>query len=218
VGQTLYLKYRLKKHISGKLEKFDHKSNWLRHLKGLGLLEKVEICIIEECEREFLNDREIFWIAEYRKLFDLTNVSPGGNQGSKSYIHTKEAKEKISETAKKRKGIKLSDEHKKSISESLRGNSRAAGKRTKEQCKHISEGRKGIPAWNSGKKVTYSNDQIEKTRSGVKKFFKDKAKKTRKELIDIKKRIINGEELEYIAKELNTTSKSIKLKMKYYKI
>lgn len=226
VGQSLHPAYRLKKHLTGKFDKGDHKSNWLRHLQEIGLLSSVEMVIVEEKEDfeveifDWMNDREKFWIAKFlNEGYDLTNNSIGG-QGCKGYKHTKEAIEKIRIAGQeKRAGMIFSENHRENISRSLVGNKRRKGKFcTEEQKKNISSGRSGISAWNSGKKVQYSEEQLLKQKSGVKNFFFDKARKKKEILTNAMQRIENGEDALRIITSLNMTPKQFSQQLKYYKL
>lgn len=226
VGQSLHPRHRLKKHLSGDFDKRDHKSNWLRHLQEVGLLSKVEMVIIEEKEDfeveifNWMNDREKFWIAKFlSEGYDLTNNTIGG-QGCKGYRHTQEAIEKIRIAGQeKRVGMIFSEKHRKNISKSLVGNRRRKGKFcTEEQKKNISLGRSGISAWNSGKKVQYSEEQLSKQKTGVKNFFHDKARKKKEILINAMQKIESGEDALKIISLLDMTPKQFSQQLKYYKL
>jgi hypothetical protein len=222
----LHPEHRLKKHLSGKFDKGDHKSNWLRHLQNIGLLNKVELVIIEEREDfataifDWMNEREKFWIAKFlSEGYDLTNSSIGG-QGCKGYRHTTEAIEKIRSAAhEKRIGMIFSKAHRENISNSLLGNQRRKGKFcSEEQKKNISIGRSGIKAWNSGKKVQYSEEQLEKQKSGVKKFFSEKATEKKEKLAAALNKIEEGKNVLEVIAELQMTSKQFFQQVKYYKL
>lgn len=58
-----------------------HKNCWVRSLLKKGL--KPEIIILEECDRESLDKREIFWIDYHKKHgYELTNMTNGGTGGN----------------------------------------------------------------------------------------------------------------------------------------
>lgn len=139
IGQTkCTLEARFRGHLSEfkkykKLnKKLNYKNTWIA--KNLG---NIEIVLIEECQLEELDDREIFWISYYSGPL-LTNAELGGKKASpsnKGQKHTEEAKKKISEAGKGRvvsqetrnkvsrgnKGKKMSNEAKRRMSESKRG-------------------------------------------------------------------------------------------------
>jgi hypothetical protein len=152
------LEYRLNKHIR-EIDKSDtHKNNWLKLIRSNGLLDKLKIELIEECDLHELTKREIFWIDFYKKHnFKLTNSTIGG-EGITGYKHTIEAKKKISERSKKPKK-KVSDIARKNISKSLIGNKRRLGKKhSNETRKKISMSKKGSIACN--KKSVYQYDKL----------------------------------------------------------
>ena len=59
-------------------------------------IENHEIDIIEECNRENLNDREVFWIKEYNSVKEGLNIEEGGYYSNRS----QEVKDKISKNRK----------------------------------------------------------------------------------------------------------------------
>lgn len=134
IGQTIVpLNRRLTQHKCDKRHN-PHKINWINKLNKLGLLEKLKIELLEECDNELLNEREKYWIEKYKdnKLVNLTNggdtnyiVNEDATERARQkmigrFIGRKlsnETKEKIS---KSHKGKILSDNHKKSISDGLK--------------------------------------------------------------------------------------------------
>lgn len=87
--------------------------------------------IIEECHRDQLNDREIYWISYYRSIeVPLLNLTDGGETN---------------------KGIKFTEEHKRKISESNKGKKRSI--ETLERLK-ATQFKKGDPSWNKGMKYS----------------------------------------------------------------
>lgn len=118
VGKTTNLVRRLNSHINRcKSNKF-HSAVWIKSIINKG--KKPIIEIIEECNEENWEDREIYWISYYRKIFDLTNILDGGGHSAtygrlgkpwteeqrinnrksrlgKSVNHTKEGNEKRAE-------------------------------------------------------------------------------------------------------------------------
>lgn len=100
VGQTTRsLTKRLASHVAElnrriKTDKrLSHKDNWLKQLKLENLLSQVTITLIEECSISALDEREMFWIAKYKKTSPLTNIQEGGQ---KHHKHSIETKQKIS--------------------------------------------------------------------------------------------------------------------------
>jgi group I intron endonuclease len=102
VGQAVDYKQRIRNH------KFNLKQNkntpLYSALKKYGW-ENFSINIIEECEENKLNEREVYWIEEKNSLYpNGYNLLEGGKQAR----HTDITKQKISNG---RKGIKFSKSH-----------------------------------------------------------------------------------------------------------
>lgn len=220
VGQTVMPQYRLNKHLSRNLErKKDHFSNWLRLLRDNKLDDKIEMIIIEENESadifKWMDEREVFWINEFREMgFDLVNHSDGG-QGCKGYKHTPEALKKISESSRLR-GWKKSEKAKLAISKSLLGNKRRKGKKfTQEQILKISDSLKGKVPWNKGRKMEISQEGKNKQKNGVKEFFDDKRKTT---LVKFREIFKDHQEMssDDFLKKYGEQSSKIKMRLRYY--
>ena len=102
VGQTIDYKQRIRSH------KFNLNQN--KNTPFYNALEKYGwenflINIVEECEENKLNEREIYWINEKKSLYpNGYNLLKGGNQAR----HTDITKQKISNG---RKDIKFSESH-----------------------------------------------------------------------------------------------------------
>lgn len=151
VGKTVQsLKKRRYKHLYELFRTPSKKNSWLIKLKQLGLLFDVKIELIEECEIGCLNDREIFWIKNFKDAgIILTNMTDGGDCGSLGHKHSDEAKEKIRKRAKEPRN-KMSDEGRKNISISLIGNSRHKGYSQSDEAKKlISDSKLGLTTWNA---------------------------------------------------------------------
>ena len=118
VGKTVQqLKYRLATHISrSKKYKYAYVNCWIYSL--LQEDKKPIIELIEEIEDSLWEEREIYWIQYYSSRTRLTNFQLGGG-------HSNVGKE-------------LREEHKKAISESLKGKPR-----DEETKRKISESHKG---------------------------------------------------------------------------
>lgn len=83
--QTSYVRYvgkannpskRLSAHISRSKISNIHSANWIRNLVENKMRPIMDI--LEICEDEKWEDREKFWIAYYRDIYDLTNILDGG--------------------------------------------------------------------------------------------------------------------------------------------
>ena len=111
VGKTINIKRRYKQHLYDKRQT-SHKHSWILSLKKVGL--KPKMIIIEECNNDNWEEREIYWISKYD---NLTNNKLGGNGGDdyKRTI-TQESIEKIRQA---NIGKILSKEHKEKIGNSV---------------------------------------------------------------------------------------------------
>ena len=112
--------------------------------------------IIEECDVDNLDEREIFYIEKYKSLIEGYNMTEGGDGGitwiptneirkkyserMKNFKHTDEAKKKISEA---NKGRKWSEEAKKNLSEKLKGKKGPVF--SQEVRDRLSKIKKGVP-------------------------------------------------------------------------
>jgi len=79
IGQTVknYLKYRITEHFADCVN-YNHKfANALKKYGRNGFIWG----IIEECDINLLNDREIYWIEKYDTFNSGYNTTTGGNQG-----------------------------------------------------------------------------------------------------------------------------------------
>jgi group I intron endonuclease len=138
VGQTTHsLNCRLGGHIS-RARRTGRKTPficWIRSILNTGLQPRIEL--IEEVLEMCADEREIFWIKEYRKAgLRLLNYTDGGNMcGMRGKRHTEEARmimsklatgrkmcpDAIERGAAKRRGRKQSDEEKEKRASKLRG-------------------------------------------------------------------------------------------------
>lgn len=104
VGKTtVSLERRLRGHIekSRNLNNKWHVAQWIRSLTSQGLVPEIDK--IREVELQYLNETEVFCIAEYKRLgCDLTNNTEGGDGGvtGQGSLHTIEALRKRHEAAK----------------------------------------------------------------------------------------------------------------------
>jgi group I intron endonuclease len=91
--------------------------------------------VIEECDRELLNEREVFWISHFDCVApNGYNLTSGGGQGT---VVSEETKRKMSDAAK---GKPKSEEDRRKKSEAAKGKPKSDETRRK-----ISEARKGKP-------------------------------------------------------------------------
>lgn len=114
IGKTIKtINERLNRHISKtkskikynrKLSKMEY---WIKQMINKSHCNQIIINIIEECDLEILDSREIYWISEYKKYFKLKNLTIGGD-GGLGYKHNDESLKKIS---KNRKGKCCGEDH-----------------------------------------------------------------------------------------------------------
>ena len=128
IGQSVNILTRWQSHVTG-----------TRSLIGKAIKEHTVqnfvFEILEECSKEELNDREIFWISHFNSLHPNGYNKTSG--GSSIMIVSDETRKKISEA---NKGRPLSEATKKKISEA---NKKSSGPKTDEHKKKISEAKKG---------------------------------------------------------------------------
>lgn len=166
VGQTHNdLKIRLTKHLSNTRTKiknkksFNKKDYWIKKLIRMGIETQIEIILIEECDISIIDDREIYWISEYKKYDFNKNLAIGGSV-NRGHRWSDEARENISKIRKGKNigekhpfyGKKHDEETKKLISEKLKEfysehEANFKGKKhNEESLKKISENRTGKTA------------------------------------------------------------------------
>jgi|ERR1035437_2641204 hypothetical protein len=95
VGLTYSMKKRMVGHKGDfrNEKKENHKNNWARKVMSSG--STVCMKLIEECNSINCDDREVFWISEYRKTNNLTNVANGGKSSYElvnNYVENKYTK------------------------------------------------------------------------------------------------------------------------------
>lgn len=107
VGQTNNIKRRLQAHISRARYRKYHSARWITSLLNRNLRPILEI--VEECNRSNLTTREQFWIAHYRKEYDLTNITNGGEGcvGYSSRLGSRWTDKQRLNYSVSRKGIKV---------------------------------------------------------------------------------------------------------------
>lgn len=155
IGKANNLKYRLWAHIQEAKNdsRNQRKCNWIKKL--LLQNKKPIIEILEEVPLESWKKSEIYWIAQFKTWgFRLINMTSGGESGIISenckkalqnskrghikgmFKHSEETKALIKE---KRANQVVTEDHKRKISESLKGRKKSDSHR-----KNISEGRKKL--------------------------------------------------------------------------
>jgi len=115
IGKTKNpLRKRLYKHIQESKKNISYKNNWINYL--LSKCERPIIKVIDEVPENDWEFWEQYWISQFKCWgFKLTNLTEGGGGGN-GYKHSEESIKKMSQS---KIGLKLSDEHKQKISQSL---------------------------------------------------------------------------------------------------
>lgn len=89
IGKTeLSLRRRFTQHLStakriedGRIKLNNKMYNWMNSINR-----NIDIILIEECSKDILKEREIYYISLYRDKFDLKNTSAGGDSGPSLFL------------------------------------------------------------------------------------------------------------------------------------
>lgn len=128
IGQADNLRKRIRQHITMLKGEYDG-CLALQHSWSFYGKENFIIYTIEECEKEKLNEREVFWIKELHSHTTEggLNISFGGDSFFEGRHHSEESKKKISENSKVPTGEthwsygkSLSEEEKQNLSEKMK--------------------------------------------------------------------------------------------------
>lgn len=76
IGKTTNISRRFNAHINRCTTKKIHSAVWIKSLIDKGVKPIIEI--IESCDENNWEEREIYWIKFYKEKYDLTNILPGG--------------------------------------------------------------------------------------------------------------------------------------------
>lgn len=172
IGKSVNIYRRYSHHISC-VNNNDKQIKQLIHkaIRKYGL-SNFSFSIIEECNKELLDEREIYWIKYYNSFNNGYNMTEGGDGG---LIINEKTREKHRESIKRKwtdpkfrekvmssksepwnKGHHLSDDIKEKISKSKTGKSAAwnKGKTLSDEHKvKLSVSHKGKTTWNKGRKL-----------------------------------------------------------------
>lgn len=157
-----------------------HCRNWEISLERKGLTKIVEILqSFEDSDdiEKILSDSEKWWIKHLRQSgCDLTNLTDGG-EGICGYKYSEEIRKKLSES---HTGVKLSKEHKLSISNGQLG---------KIKCKHTKETKEKISKSLTGRMNTswLGRKHTEETKKKMSESHHKISDNTRKKMSDAKK-------------------------------
>ena len=185
IGQSVNVFKRWKEHSNLAVKK----KSAIQHAFELYGIDKFSFEVLEECDREMMNDREVHWIAYFDSVSpNGYNLTSGGGQAftvsdetkkklssaNKGKKHTKETKAKLSAS---HKGKKQSEEHKANISAAKKGKpSTKKGKTTPPEV------RAKISAGKKGKKIGPQSEEhkakLSASQKGKKKSEETKAKRS----------------------------------------
>lgn len=148
IGKSNKPKYRYKAHLRCDGDCF--RDRWIKKLKSENLYP--DLLILEECDYNVWEEREIFWIKHYREIGkNLTNSTEGG----RCPRHIPEEvilKRSLALKGKKawNKGKKLSDDHKLKLSIANKNNQKLI--KSKTGTKHSDETKRKMSKSRMGKK------------------------------------------------------------------
>jgi group I intron endonuclease len=149
--------------------------------------------IIEECDINILDEREIFYIEKYKTLNEGYNMTSGGDGGI-TWIPSEEIREKYRE---RMKNFKHSDETKKKISEANKG--RKWNEESKKNLSKKLKGKKGpVISEEIKKKLSLERKGIPRPKEVIDKMIKTRKENYKQENHNSAKKFIftspNGEE------------------------
>lgn len=145
IGRTVNFRKRKNDHF-WMLANNRHFNNHLQRAWNRG--DEIRFEIIERCAPEFCNDREIYWIAEYKSDDSAHGYNQcEGGQATTGYHFTAEQKAKISE---KNKGRKFSAEVVRRRVDTLKKRMENDPEFAERITKEKSARWKGKPSWNKG--------------------------------------------------------------------
>jgi group I intron endonuclease len=161
--------------------------------------ENFDFYLLEACQPEDLNEREIIYISMYAtndRRYGY-NISKGGKQGLIGYKHPPEVGRKISMV---KKGMKQSEEAKRRISESQKG--KVLSEETKRK---ISAGRSGEKHYLWGKQHTEEAKQkMSQSHLGTKAYqFGKKSPNASSQFFGVKKQTQRGNTYYIVALRVN---------------
>ena len=161
IGKTINIDRRYKEHIQTHRNRKSKKNSWIINLIKNGLEPIMEI--IEECNLDNWEEREIFWISYYKELgFNLKNTQNGG--GRTKYVFSELARKNMSDSQKirwtrnmrnKKGNYVLSEEERNKRSKNAKENLNIMNnlKKGSQSCKveilQLSKDKKFIKKWES---------------------------------------------------------------------
>lgn len=170
--------------------------------------------ILEECAKDLLNDKEVFYISKYKTM----DMEHGYNlcEGGKATTGRKFSEETLKKMSEKRKGYKYSKEVIEKRKQSLKEHLASDPEFARQYHEKMSQNIKNIPSWKKshpcpewrkkeiseffkGRKITDEHKQkLRELYSGEGSLS---AKLTQSEVIEMRLRFLNGEPRMSIAKD-----------------
>ena len=153
IGRTINLHKRKNEHFA-ELRGGKHHNIHLQRAWDKG--QRFDFVIIEKCDPDKLNEREVFWIDKYDTFKHGYNQCAGG-KSTTGRVCSEETKRKIS---KGNKGKKLSQETIAKRTETLKRRMEEDPEFAEAYRKGIAKGAKGKPAHNRGKKASEHTKEL----------------------------------------------------------
>ena len=176
--------------------------------------------ILEECGRDELNEREIYWIAYFDSFRNGYNLCEGGNS-TKGRTCSTETRRRISEA---NKGRRFDADAIKRRTESLQNHLKEDPVFAEEYRNKLSEIHKGKPSWNKGKPCPADKKKLlseklkgrtitEEHRAKLRELYAGEksitAKLEKSDIVRIRYRFLCGERQSDICKDYPVTSQTI---------
>jgi len=188
IGRSNNLNKRLKQHLFYlKNKNYKKENRYLINSFHKHGENNFKFYIVEKCLEENLSEREVFYIKEWNtKVPNGYNLTDGG-EGTSGYKFTDEQKKNLSIAAtgvihESRRGVPLSEDHKKKLSESHKGKpgSRLGTKTSEKSKKKFHETRFGVPIHTEESKKRISESSKKRITTNEAKQNMSNAKSFRK--------------------------------------
>lgn len=217
IGQSVDLGKRKTTHF-WELRNGRHRNSHLQRAWDKG--ERFDFLVIEECNPEECNEREIYWINHYDSIKNGYNQCEGGGTTT-GYRFTEAQKKKIS---KGRKGQKRKREDIERGKETLRKHLESDPEFAKKYHENKRKASLGREAWNKGRPHTQEEkDNLSQKLKGrcisnahkekLRELFSGEKSKTAKlkksDVVEIRRRFLQGECQKEIAKDYPVTRQTI---------
>lgn len=127
IGQSVQIEVRKKQHVQASYNKnhVNYYSNFHKAIRDFGI-ENFDFEILEQCNKEQLNEREVYWIKYHNSYKDGYNMTPGGDfnpsnvpeivqRRTKILLENPEVNAKLSQKGETNPNSKLTEEDVKEI-------------------------------------------------------------------------------------------------------